>query len=117
MYEGLSNDDVGAARGTAFQEIRPWAGLKTGDFVEEKLGARATVERLKRRVSRTRTEACQRNEATVGRGCPNSTRYCSRMGAARGFEGHPTGGIAVVGFTNNVSVRLSSSSEELPVSH
>ena len=30
----LSNDDVGAARGTVFQEIRPGAGFKTGDFVE-----------------------------------------------------------------------------------
>ena len=26
------------ARGTVFQEIRPWAGFKTGDFVIEKLG-------------------------------------------------------------------------------
>ena len=34
----LSNHDVGVARGTVFQEIRPGAGLKTGDFVEEKLG-------------------------------------------------------------------------------
>ena len=35
----LSNDDVGVARGTAFQEIRPGAGFKTGDFVEEVGGA------------------------------------------------------------------------------
>ena len=33
-----SNHDVGVATGTVFQEIRPWAGFKTGDFVEEKLG-------------------------------------------------------------------------------
>ena len=26
------------AKGTLFEEIRPWAGFKTGDFVEEKLG-------------------------------------------------------------------------------
>ena len=36
--EGLSNDDVGVARGTVFQAIRPGAGFKTGDFVTEKLG-------------------------------------------------------------------------------
>ena len=36
--EGLSTDDVGVARGTVFQEIRPWAGFKTGDFVQNKLG-------------------------------------------------------------------------------
>ena len=29
--------------GAVFQEIRPGAGLKTGDFVEKRLG-RATVE-------------------------------------------------------------------------
>ena len=34
----ISNDDVGVAKGTVFQEIRPWAGFKTGDFVKEKLG-------------------------------------------------------------------------------
>ena len=33
--KGLSNDDVGAARGTVFQEIRPGADFKTGDFAEE----------------------------------------------------------------------------------
>ena len=32
-----SNDAVGVARGTAFQELRPGAGFKTGDFVKEKL--------------------------------------------------------------------------------
>ena len=35
VYGGLSNDDVGVARGTLFQEIRPGAGFKTGDFVKE----------------------------------------------------------------------------------
>ena len=30
---------------------------------------------------------------------------------------HPTVGVALVGLTNNVPVRLSSSSEELPVIH
>ena len=39
VCEGLSNDDVGVARGTVFQEVWPEAGLKTGDFVKEKLGA------------------------------------------------------------------------------
>ena len=38
VCKGLLNDDVGVARGTMFQEIRPGAGFKTGDFVEEKLG-------------------------------------------------------------------------------
>ena len=33
------------ARGTAFQEMQPGAGLKTGDFVKENLEG-ATVERL-----------------------------------------------------------------------
>ena len=32
------NDDVGGARGTVFQDIRPGDGFKTGDFVEGKLG-------------------------------------------------------------------------------
>ena len=35
---GLSNDDFGVARGPVFQEIRPAAGFKTGDFVKERLG-------------------------------------------------------------------------------
>ena len=34
----LSNDDVGAERDTVFQEIRPGAGFKTGDFVKENSG-------------------------------------------------------------------------------
>ena len=35
--KGSSNDDVGAARDTVFQEIRPGAGFKTGDdFVKAK---------------------------------------------------------------------------------
>ena len=42
----LSNDDVGVSMDTVFQEVRPEAGFKTGDFVEEKLGGGATVERL-----------------------------------------------------------------------
>ena len=46
VREGLSTDDVGVARGTTvFQETRPWAAFKIGDFVEESLGE-ATVERL-----------------------------------------------------------------------
>ena len=31
----VSNDGVGMARGTIFQEIRPGAGFKTGDFVKK----------------------------------------------------------------------------------
>ena len=42
VYTGLSNDDVGATRGTVFQEVRPGVGSKTGDFAKEKL-AGATV--------------------------------------------------------------------------
>ena len=30
--------DVGVARGTVFQKIRPGAGFKTGGFVKERLG-------------------------------------------------------------------------------
>ena len=35
---GLSNDDVGAARGNVLREIRPGAGSKPGDFVEKSWG-------------------------------------------------------------------------------
>ena len=38
VREGLSTDDVGVAKGTGFQEIRPWGGFKTGDFVEKNWG-------------------------------------------------------------------------------
>ena len=34
----VSNDDIEVAGGTAFQQIRPGAGFKAGDFVKEKLG-------------------------------------------------------------------------------
>ena len=44
--KGLSNDGIKVSGTTVFQEeIRPGAGLKTGDFVKEKLGG-ATVVRL-----------------------------------------------------------------------
>ena len=36
--KGLSNDDVGVSRDTDFQDIRPGAGFKTGDFVGRKVG-------------------------------------------------------------------------------
>ena len=38
VCKGLSNDDVGRARGTVFQDIQPGAGFKTGDFVKDRLG-------------------------------------------------------------------------------
>ena len=38
VCKGLSNDDVGVARGTLFEEIRPDAGFKTDDFVKENWG-------------------------------------------------------------------------------
>ena len=38
VLKGLSNDDVGVSTDTIFQEIRPSAGFKTGDFVKEMLG-------------------------------------------------------------------------------
>ena len=42
----LSNDHVGVARGgIVFKEIRPGAGFKTGDFVQEKLRGLPTVGR------------------------------------------------------------------------
>ena len=46
--ERLSNNDVGVAKGTIFQKIRPGrADFKTGDLVKEKLGGGgAAVERL-----------------------------------------------------------------------
>ena len=37
VFKGLSNDDIEAARGTVFREMRPGTGFKTGDFVIEKL--------------------------------------------------------------------------------
>ena len=42
----ISNDDASVARGTVFQEVRPGAGLKTGDFVKEFFLGGATVRRL-----------------------------------------------------------------------
>ena len=36
--KGRSNDDVGVARGTAFQQTWPRAGFKTGDFVKKSWG-------------------------------------------------------------------------------
>ena len=36
VCEGLLIDDLGVATGTVFQEIRPGAGFKTGDFAKEK---------------------------------------------------------------------------------
>ena len=36
--KGLSNDDIEVVRGTVFREVRPGAGFKTGNFVEELLG-------------------------------------------------------------------------------
>ena len=38
VCKGLSNDDVGAAKGTVLQEMRLGAGFKTGDFVKGKPG-------------------------------------------------------------------------------
>ena len=38
FYKGLSDDDVGVARGIVFQEVRPAAGFKIGECVEETLG-------------------------------------------------------------------------------
>ena len=38
VCKGLSNDDVGVARGTVLQEVRPGAGFKISDSVNEKLG-------------------------------------------------------------------------------
>ena len=45
VCKGPSNDDVGAARGTIFQEIRLGSCFKTVDFVKEKLGG-GTVEQF-----------------------------------------------------------------------
>ena len=38
VCKGLSNDDVGGARGTVFREIQLESGFKTGDSINEKLG-------------------------------------------------------------------------------
>ena len=38
LCKGLSNDDVGVARGTVLQEVRPGIGFESGDFFEEKWG-------------------------------------------------------------------------------
>ena len=36
VCEGLTNDDVGVARGTVFQEVRPGASFKTCEISLEK---------------------------------------------------------------------------------
>ena len=46
VCKGLSIDDVGVSRDTAFQEIRPGAGFETGDFRSRKFGGATVVERL-----------------------------------------------------------------------
>ena len=46
--DGRTMTSGGGQRGTVFQEVRPGAGFKTGDFVTEKLGG-ATVVRLSSR--------------------------------------------------------------------
>ena len=38
VCNGLSNNGVGVARDTVFQEVRPGAGFKTSDFVKKMLG-------------------------------------------------------------------------------
>ena len=49
VCKGQSNDDVGVARDTVFQEIRLGAGFKASDFVHEKLrGLLPSVAQLKR---------------------------------------------------------------------
>ena len=64
VCKGLSNDDVGAARGTVYQ-ILLGAGFETDSFVKEKSGG-ATLERLMSR-------ACisQPSDACRGTGAPN----------------------------------------------
>ena len=46
MCKSLSIDDVGVARDTVFQEVRPGAGFETGDFVKEMLGGYRSTVRL-----------------------------------------------------------------------
>ena len=48
--KGLSNDDVGAATGTVFQEVRPGSWFRNRDFVKEKVGG-ATVVRFNEDLS------------------------------------------------------------------
>ena len=38
VHNGLSDDDVGVARGTVFEENWPGASFNIGDFVKEKFG-------------------------------------------------------------------------------
>ena len=45
----VSNDDVGVARGTVFQDIQPGDGFQNGRYRQGKVGG-ATVERLSRTV-------------------------------------------------------------------
>ena len=37
VWKQLSNNDVAVARDTVFQEVRPGAGVKTGNLVKVKL--------------------------------------------------------------------------------
>ena len=46
VFKGLSNDEVGGARGTILEEVWPGAGFKTGDSVQETLGG-VPLERVR----------------------------------------------------------------------
>ena len=47
VCKGLTIDDVGVSRDTAFQKIRPGAVFESSDFVKEKLGGLPQNDSLK----------------------------------------------------------------------
>ena len=60
VCNGLSIDDVVVARGTVFQEVRPGAGFKTGDFVEGKLGGLSYNDSPVRVLHLPQTSSCEK---------------------------------------------------------
>ena len=75
VCKGLSHHDVRVARCTLFQDVRPGAGLKTGDLVKHKL--EATVKRLEGwrciSVHNSSDHVCVMTNFPVH----SSTSYCS----------------------------------------
>ena len=83
------------ARGTIFQEIRPGAGFKTGDFVKEKGVGGAAVERLLRVcgrgegprtliVEQLASDMIKKRHAHDSQGAGDGERLGSGTGAGKG---------------------------------
>ena len=53
----LSSDDVGVARGTVLQDIRPVAGVRTDGFVKKRLWGLPCIEQLSSRKKKKTKKA------------------------------------------------------------